>query len=570
MTELEVNSGETAGDHGEVAPGHSGSAPKVDSGAQPVVALEIESKFRVHGLFRVPDLTAACPGLRVVNGGIRQLQAVYLDTADLRLARDKITLRRRTGGPDEGWHVKLPVAGAALGTRHEIRLPLESPPEQHGEPEQHGLTVPPQLSHLVVAYTRFEPLVPVAALHTERSVQLVLDGADRVLAEVTDDRVNVLDVDSGRVVAMFREVELERGSDRGLDPEETDQALLLVSDALLAAGAVAGGFASKVARALGPLAAQPGDVAESEPASPESTAGAALTAHLRRHVKALRTQDLRVRLDAPDSIHQMRVAARRLRSGLKVFRSLVDPEWADQLRDELGWIAAVLGEVRDREVLLARLEAELDELPKLGVDPEPARAAVRADLVTGLATARVQVLAELDTDRYRAMIDALVDGANRPRTNESAEQPANSALTPLVRKAWRTLARDVALLEMDGHDDEWHEARIVAKRLRYAVDACVPVFGDSARDLAEAGSQVTELLGEHQDAAIAAETVQRIALALGERAVAERAVAGFAAAGFALGVLHQRQRTAVVRARTEFLALWPGVSKPHRRRWLKD
>lgn len=71
-------------------------------------------------------------------------------------------------------------------------------------------------------------------------------------------------------------------------------------------------------------------------------------------------QDVQVRRDLPDSVHQMRVAARRLRSGLRVFSPMVDPVWSRHLRDELGWAASELGLSRDSEVLLARLDAHAD------------------------------------------------------------------------------------------------------------------------------------------------------------------------------------------------------------------
>ncbi len=80
---------------------------------------ETELKFRVHGLYRLPDLVSAGAVRAADDLGVATLDATYFDTDDLRLAREGITLRRRTGGDDEGWHVKLPVSsmGDAL-TRH--------------------------------------------------------------------------------------------------------------------------------------------------------------------------------------------------------------------------------------------------------------------------------------------------------------------------------------------------------------------------------------------------------------------------------------------------------------------
>ena len=113
---------------------------------------------------------------------------------------------------------------------------------------------------------------------------------------------------------------------------------------------------------LGPVTQEPPDVPEPQIVGPEDPAGAAVTAHIRRHARAFLLQDVRVRRDLPDSVHQMRVAARRLRSGLKVFEPMLDVEWAEALRTELGWIAGELGVSRDTEVLQARIDLHADEV----------------------------------------------------------------------------------------------------------------------------------------------------------------------------------------------------------------
>ena len=92
---------------------------------------ETERKFRVHGLFRLPELAggdgrgrrSGAAGVADVRAaGTVDLLAVYYDTADLRLARSRVSLRRREGGADEGWHLKLPTAERE--TREELRCPL--------------------------------------------------------------------------------------------------------------------------------------------------------------------------------------------------------------------------------------------------------------------------------------------------------------------------------------------------------------------------------------------------------------------------------------------------------------
>ena len=121
---------------------------------------ETERKFRVHGLYRMPDLVSAGAVAAVDDLGVAVLDATYFDTDDLRLAREGITLRRRVGGDDEGWHVKLPVSSAGdARTREEVQLPLSA-----GESDE----VPAELRHLVGVLVRTDALRPVATLRTER------------------------------------------------------------------------------------------------------------------------------------------------------------------------------------------------------------------------------------------------------------------------------------------------------------------------------------------------------------------------------------------------------------------
>lgn len=508
-------------------------------GPDPTAVREVERKFMVPAGFALPDLDGAAPAPPRVT----RLTATYYDTADLRLARDGVTLRRRTGGDDAGWHLKLPVLGGPAGARDELALPLSA-----GRPA----APPRQLRELVTAFAREAPLVPVATLVTERRTVPLRDPGGRPLAEVVDDTVSVVDGD--HEAARFREVEVE---DRGGGPAVLDA----VARQLLAAGAVGGEFLAKAARALGPAATAPPDVPAPDPVRPGDPAREAVRAHLRAQVRALQQQDPRVRRDLPDAVHQMRVAARRLRSTLKAFRPLLDAGPVDRLRAELAWLAGELGAARDREVLLARLQRDLDRLAAAAPDdPGPPAAArvVRRELAADLASGRDQALAALRSPRYVALLGALVAACADPPTGPAAAQPAARALPPLVAAEWRRLARRVADLDPEGPDEPWHEARIAAKRARYAAEACVPVFGAPARRLARRLSQVTELLGEHQDAAVASQAVTELAATprLGGRA------------GFALGLLHGAQRAAAARARADLLARWPEVSRRRWRRWL--
>ncbi len=122
---------------------------------------EIERKFDVEETFVLPDLSGV-PGVASVGAPVvHDLDASYYDTVDLRLARAKITLRRRTGGTDAGWHLKLP---AAAGARRELHSPLGR-----------AVKAPPRAVLLpVLGVVRRAPAGQVATLATRRPVTPLL------------------------------------------------------------------------------------------------------------------------------------------------------------------------------------------------------------------------------------------------------------------------------------------------------------------------------------------------------------------------------------------------------------
>jgi CHAD domain-containing protein len=513
----------------------------VSSGKPVSTVREVEHKFRVHGLFRIPDLSTVTAVSAVDDDGTIELESAYYDTADLRLAREGMTLRRRAGGDDAGWHLKVPVAGT-VETRDELRLPLDA--GDVGTP-------PPELLHTVRAIVRQSPVDLVATLRTTRRKLLLSSGSGEPAAELVDDTVSVVD-GSGHVAARFRELELEERD--GAAAELVEE----VTEALVGSGAIGGEFVSKAARALGPQATAAPEVPEPGDVKPKDPARIAIQAHIARHTRAFRHADLAVRQDADDSVHQMRVAARRLRSGLRVFRPLLEPNWANALRDELAWVASGLGRLRESEVLLARLESHLPD------DAEAARDVLLEELSDRMSTARSHALDMLGSDRYLALHEALVSASASPATTEEAEKPARVVLPPLVAKAWKRLSkRAKALLDEEGAtpagapDGDWHATRIAAKRARYAAEAVAPALGSEAAALAKQLSRVTDVLGEHQDAAQAADLARELA------ADAEPTAA------FALGVLYSTERGLVDTSRREFAALWPQASRRKWRRWLQ-
>ena len=204
--------------------------------------IETERKYDAAAGFALPDL-AGLGGVAAVTGPqTYRLRAIYFDTADFRLAAAEITLRRRTGGTDAGWHLKLP---AGVDSRREVHAPLG----------RGASRVPGRLAELVAGWTGGQPLHPIARLATPRRVRRLARRDGEVLAEVADDLV-VGSLPAGaaagpdgpampewREASRWREIEIElvTGSRELLDS---------AGEALRRAGAAPSAAASKLSRLL--------------------------------------------------------------------------------------------------------------------------------------------------------------------------------------------------------------------------------------------------------------------------------------------------------------------------------
>jgi CHAD domain-containing protein len=516
----------------------------VSSSPEVSVTSEIEAKFRVHPPFELPSLVGDRTGVASADEARdEQLRAVYWDTSDLRLAREGVTLRHRSGeGADkDGWHLKLPVRSgsvpdASIGSRDELHADGDSD------------TIPTDLRDLVSPWTRTAVIGPVATLVTQRTAYLLRDSDGTAMVELTDDLVSVLS--SGHVAGRFREIEIE---DRGAGYD----AIEAVGAVLRSHGAVGGEFLPKVVRALGPQATADPDPPLPGAVSLNDPAHCAVRGVLRRNVRQLIGHDVALRRNRPDAVHQVRVSARRLRSALKTFAPLLDPEWAESLRVELKWLADAMAGARDNEVLLDRLIGQLDELP-----PElvvgPVRAKLEREIGARLTAGGGQALATLRSERYLVLLERLVDAAWEPLTTTAAEQPAAAVIPGLLSETWNQISRRAGKLAKDSAtDDDWHKTRIRAKQLRYAADAVEPMYGKAAHRLAKQAEAIQEVLGEHQDAVIAADLLRTMATSRGAGSVA-----------FTLGVLHSRQTDAAESARAQFRQVWKEASRSRHRRWL--
>ncbi|SDQ19329.1 CYTH domain-containing protein [Microbacterium sp. cf332] len=208
---------------------------------EPRSAIEIERKYDVDAEAVLPDW-AALPGVAAVGDPEpRELDARYLDTPDGRLATALTALRRRTGGPDEGWHVKRSTPEGKL----ETQWPLD---EQAGD-EGARLDVPAEIV-AALAEVAAPPFEVIARIRNSRTAYALRDAAGGVVAEFVDDRVTATDERSGRT-SSWREWELELGPAAPADGRGIDELFDAADDLVRAAGGAPSGSGSKLGRALG-------------------------------------------------------------------------------------------------------------------------------------------------------------------------------------------------------------------------------------------------------------------------------------------------------------------------------
>jgi CHAD domain-containing protein len=504
---------------------------------------EREAKLSAWAGFALPDLNGVVDGAVALPLPDAKLTAIYWDTPDLRLVRSGMSLRHRAGDGENGWTVKLPEGeeGPAL-VRRELAF------------DGTGAAVPADAASLLRGFVRDAPLAPVSRLVTIRRRVELRDAEGAKVAEIDDDEVSVFE--GRRVAARFREVEVEVADD-------APAALLgAVIGRLRFAGAGEADPVPKIVRALGAQAVEPLPLVALAARAAVPPAGAKLEdltardvvrAAIASSVQRLLRHDPGVRLgDDPEDVHQARVATRRLRSDLRTFRALLDVEWVVALRDELAWIAAELGAVRDADVLDERLRRLVADLPEQ--DARGAAALLRR-LAAERAAARTRLLGGLDSDRYVKLLHALEDAAVSPRTLPEAEARAVDVVGELVRRPWKHLAGAVDALGSEPADDALHEVRIHAKRCRYAAEAVAPVAGKPAQRLADAVAGVQTVLGDFHDAVVGEQWLRTAAPGATDRALVA-------------GELVALERLEAARLRAGWKSAWKVASAKKLRSWL--
>ena len=281
----------------------------------------------------------------------------------------------------------------------------------------------------------------------------------------------------------------------------------------------------------------------SGPLSAEAPVGMLVVNALAKGASQLQGAILMVEKDEDDAIHQVRVSCRRLRSDLKLFRKLLAGNWAQELRADLAALALACGEARDLEVIAALVrdaasseddQEHLDTILTTLTEGLERAAARSAEVVTGESTA--------------LLLQTLEAVAAAPNLKPRAGKPCGEVLPELLQVANLTFTREADKLKPWTPDDDWHEVRLLAKRVRYAADTSADVLGDEAKATASQAAKYQELLGQHQDHCAAADALTAMAT--------DGTAQDDLELSFTLGRLTERHRAARKPLREEFLSLY--------------
>jgi CHAD domain-containing protein len=440
------------------------------------LAREVETKFDVPHGFVVPDLRKYADRVDVDTVNLRN---TYYDTAERDLFRYRLTLRQREGDADTGWHLKVP----GDGFRTEVRAPL-------------GDQLPVEFAELLAPFLSGRPIRPAVRLDTTRTRHRLQDADQQLLAEVAADDVRAVPLSNAARTPHWQEVEIELG------PAGSEDDLAHLSRVLQKAGATVSPSRSKLARALDGVSAA---AARHRP----RTAGEVLTQYIEAQADAIIGGHFAIHQDAPGSIHKTRVGTRRLRSTLRTFQNYVDGAQARAFDGELKWYAAVLGEVRDRDVQRERMTAAVAALPEHLVVGDVA-ALIDAQLSAEQVARRGELLHTMTGDRYAALLAEVVRWRDNPPFTPAAAEPAKTLQAAVAKIEHKLSKRMNKATKKSGSDEDMHRARKSGKRTRYAAEAASVVNSGSAQ-LVTVAEEVQDLLGEFQDSVVSVELLRRLA-----------------------------------------------------------
>jgi CHAD domain-containing protein len=517
------------------------SESKADEAGAPE-PVEIEWQFDALDLRPVERWLATLPTLAIETGDggtitalakpPRRLVDSYRDTDDWRIARTGFVVRTRRRGRHDEVTLKdnRPAEGSGLRQRLEVTEVL--PPSGLD-----GLAEDGPVGRRLRAIVGARRLREVLQVRTRRRPFALRVGGTDVAEVALDDTMIV--VGNGQRPMQLRRVEVE------VQPDWLEALEPIVEQLRLTCGLQPARLSKFEAGLLA--------LGEEIPGTPElgptevsatSTMGDVAFAALRRQLAVLRAKEPGTRLgEDPEELHDMRVATRRLRAAFSLFEGVL-PVRAQVFREELGWLARLLGAVRDLDVQLENLaamsfsDADLalasehhgrDPLAELSALLEREREAARADMLQGL-----------DSVRWDRLAKGLTVMAQQgpARRSLATREPAVIGLPALVLARHEKVTKAAKRAKRSGVVTDFHALRIRCKRLRYALEFSSDVYGGRTSRFVRSLAVLQGELGEMQDAEVA--SLQLAALATGDTYLP-------AATIFAMGGVSERHRREVNR-----------------------
>ena len=506
--------------------------------------VEVEWQFDALDLRPVERWLATLPTLAVETdeGGTvtalaqtpRRLVDSYLDTDDWRVARAGFVTRSRHRGRQVEITMKDMHPAQGDGLRQRLEVTEVMPPGGVGDLGPAG---PVGRRLRAIAGTR--PLREVLQVRTRRRpFALRIGGVD--VAELALDET-VIVVGGGQRPMQLRRVEVE------VQPEWIEALEPLVQQLRVSCGLRPAHLSKFEAGLLAVGVEIPGSPDLGSTAiTPASTMGELAFAVVRRQLAVLRAKEPGTRLgEDPEELHDMRVATRRLRAALSLFAGVL-PVRAKVFHDELGWLARLLGAVRDLDVQLAGL-ADMDaqtaawRADVVGDDDDHDPLADLSDLLQRERdAARVALLGGLDSVRWERLAKGLAGMAQQgpARRSVATRTLAVIGLPELVEARHDKVAKAAKKARRTGVVADFHRLRIRCKRLRYSLEFASEVYaGQTARYVRQL-TAVQDELGLMQDAEVAS-------LRLAELATGDTALP--AATVFVMGGVAERHRRQVDR-----------------------
>lgn len=475
-------------------------------------------------------------GLIVAPESTLEITDTYYDTDDWRFYRAGYALRvRNTDGEVEATMKSLTPAEGGLRRRREISEPLED--DKPATLKEAGGLVGGR-SRTLVGRRELHQLFKIET--RRQGFALLLDGpTDGTQGDV---RIGEISLDTSKIPlgdepARLTRVEVEAGIGMAPTPDlhgfvdEMQSALELspASTSKYETGLLASGLNPEGDSDFGPTHIDP-----------SMSVGEVAFAVLRRQFAEMRDHEPGTRLgEDPEELHDMRVPTRRMRAAMKVFQGAL-PERARWLGEELRWVAHALGDVRDLDVQIERLQAWKEEageegsrfLDKILTITHKRRVEVRKNMFEVLDSSRYERLESSFAEMLRRGPAAELEPAQK-NGHERAGEPVTAAAPALVTGRYRKWRKAAKRLDEASPPEAFHDVRKKGKRLRYTLEFVSEVYGKPVQKLVEPLKALQDDLGDHQDGVVAAGYLRELGTKTGETRV-QRGVA------FTMGVYSER------------------------------